>query len=113
MRFAIQLRSAGEKAAAKKAEKAAAIAAAQAEMRVRDELMVETDEAESDVLRAAADGAPPPMARQPSVVPTDRRSARASTTCSTAQLRQWRSVVFACRSTRGWVRRPSGATRSR
>ena len=29
MRFAIQLRSAGEKAAAKKAEKAAAIAAAQ------------------------------------------------------------------------------------
>ena len=115
MRFAIQLRSAGEKAAAKKAEKAAAIAAAQAEMRVRDELMVETDEAESDVLRAAADGRRRRRCRgsRRHWCPRIRPRARASTTCSTAQSRQWRSVVFACRSTRGWVRRPSGATRSR
>ena len=56
--FAIQLRSAGEKAAAKKAEEAAAIAAQLAEMRVRDELMVETEEAETTC------SAPPTTAAQ-------------------------------------------------
>ena len=97
--FAIQLRSAGEKAAAKKAEEAAAIAAQLAEMRVRDELMVETEEAESDVLRAANDGGPG-LARRSKSKPGSAAEATAAAVAGTSSERRGSSAALASAAAR-------------